>query len=138
MQIDFQGLGFPLTAALGEHNERRTRFAITRCIDQISRVVVRLDDTNGPRGGEDKFCNSHVVLKHASPALIEYAGADLYAVIDRAAERAGRNVGRRIGRLLVIDRLSWQTRRCGRSVRHCRLDSSLGISLAQSFTERRN
>jgi hypothetical protein len=54
MQIDFQGLGFPLTAALGEHNERRPRFAITRCIDQISRVVVRLGDTNGLRADNQR------------------------------------------------------------------------------------
>jgi ribosome-associated translation inhibitor RaiA len=106
MRIDIQGLGFPLTAALVEHTERRLRFALTRCIDQISRVVVRLGDTNGPRGGEDKFCKIHVVLRHAPPVLIEDAGADLYAVIDRAAERAGRNVARRIGRLQEIDRLT--------------------------------
>ena len=38
-------------------------------------------------------------IEHAPPVLIEDIGADLYAVIDRAAERAGRNVSKRVDRL---------------------------------------
>ena len=99
MRIDIQGLGFPLSAALLDHTRRRLRFALTRSGDRIKRVVVRLGDTNGPRGGEDKFCKIQVVLEHAPPVLIEDTGADLYAVIDRVAERAGRNVAKRVDRL---------------------------------------
>ena len=99
MRIDIQARGFPLTAPLLDHTERRLRFALTRTSDQIKRVVVRLGDTNGPRGGEDKFCKIQVVLEHAPPVLIEDAGTDLYAVIDRVAERAGRNVAKRVDRL---------------------------------------
>jgi len=98
MRIDVQGLGFPLTAALLNHTERRLRFALTRTSDRISRVVVRLGDANGPRGGEDKFCRMQIHLERAAPVLIEDAGDDLYAVIDRVAERAGRNVAKRIDR----------------------------------------
>ena len=99
MRIEIQALGFPLAAALLEHTERRLSFALTRTSDRIKRVVVRLGDRNGPRGGEDKFCKIQVVLEHAPPVLIEDVGADLYAVIDRAAERAGRNVAKRVDRL---------------------------------------
>lgn len=99
MRIDIQGLEFPLTAALLDHTERRLRFALTRTSDRIKRVVVRLGDSNGPRGGEDKFCKIQVVLERAPPVLIEDTGADLYTVIDRAAERAGRNVAKNLGRL---------------------------------------
>ena len=98
MRIEIRGLGFPLTAALSDHTERRLRFALTRTSDRIKRVVVRLGDRNGPRGGADKFCRMQVYLEHAAPVLIEDAGADLYAVIDRAAERAGRNVAKRVNR----------------------------------------
>ena len=98
MRIDVQGLGFPLTAALLNHTERRLRFALTRTSDRISRVVVRLGDANGTRGGEDKFCRMQIHLERAAPVLIEDAGGDLYAVIDRVAERAGRNVAKRIHR----------------------------------------
>ena len=99
MRIDIQGLGFPLTASLRDPTERRLRFALTRNGDRIRRVFVRFGDMNGPRGGADKFCKIQVVLAHAPPVLIEDAGADLYAVIDRAAERAGRNVAKHIERL---------------------------------------
>ena len=98
MRIDIKGLGFPLTAALLDHTERRLRFALTRTSNRIKRVVVRLGDSNGPRGGEDKFCRMQVDLEHAPPVLIEDTGDDLYTVIDRAAERAGRNVAKRVNR----------------------------------------
>ena len=99
MRIEIQGLGFALTAPLLDHTERRLRFALTRTSDRIRRVVVRLGDSNGPRGGEDKFCRIQVYLKHAPPVLIQDAGADLYALIERVAERAGRNVAKRVDRL---------------------------------------
>lgn len=98
MRIDIRALGFLLTAPLLDHTQRRLRFALTRSGDRIKRVVVRLGDSNGPRGGADKFCRMQVYLEHAAPVLIEDAGADLYAVIDRAAERAGRNVAKRVNR----------------------------------------
>ena len=99
MRIDIKGSGFPITAALTEHIERRLRFALTRNCDRIVRVAVLVGDSNGPRGGEDKFCRMRILFKGVPPVLIEDAGADLYAVIDRAAERAGRNVAIRVDRL---------------------------------------
>lgn len=99
MRIDVQALGFPLTAPLLNHTTRRLRFALARASDRIQRVEVRLGDTNGPRGGADKFCQIQVVLAHGPFILIEEFGADLYGVIARAAERASRNVVRRVARL---------------------------------------
>ena len=99
MQINVQGFGFALTAPLLDHTERRLRFALTRTRDRIKRVVVRLGNTHGTRGGEDKFCRMQVFLNHASPVLIEDVGTDLYAVIDRVAERVGRNVVKRVDRM---------------------------------------
>jgi ribosome-associated translation inhibitor RaiA len=82
-----------------EHTEQRLRFALTRTSARIKRVVVRLGNTNRPRGGENKFCRMQVYLEHALPVLIEDSGDDLFALIDRAAERAGRNVTRDVDRL---------------------------------------
>ena len=100
MRIDIKGSGFPITTALMDHTERRLRFALTRSSDRIVRVAVLVGDSNGPRGGEDKFCRRHIHLKRAPQVLIEDIGAELYAVIDRAAERAGRNVAKRVDRLM--------------------------------------
>lgn len=99
MRIQIQSLAFPLTAALLDHTERRLGFALARITDRIRRVLVRLGDTNGPRGGHDKFCRIQVFLEDAPPVLIEDSDGDLYAAIDRAAERAGRNVVRGLYRL---------------------------------------
>ena len=100
MRIDINGSGFPITTALMDHTERRLRFALTRSSDRIVRVAVLVGDSNGPRGGEDKFCRIQIHLKRAPQVLIEDIGAELYAVIDRAAERAGRNVAKRVDRLM--------------------------------------
>ena len=92
MRIQIQSLAFPLTAAVLDHIERRLRFALTRIRDRIRRVDVRLGDTKVPRGGKDKFCRIQVFLENAPPVLIVDRGGNLYAAIDRAAERAGRTI----------------------------------------------
>lgn len=104
MRIEIKSSGFPLTAALTEHAERRLRFALTRHSDRIVRVVALVGDSNGPRGGTDKFCRIRILLQHASEVMIEDVGVELYAVIDRAAERAGRNVAKRVDRVRGIVR----------------------------------
>jgi len=98
MKIQIQSTAFPLTAAILDHTERRLRFALTPRRDRIRRVDVRLGDSSGPRGGEDKFCRIRVFLEDAPPVLIEDRGGNLYAAIGRAAERAGRDVVKVLGR----------------------------------------
>ena len=98
MQIDIQARNFSLTDALRSHAERRLCFAMTCCDDRIQRVVMRLSDINGPRGGADKRCHLQVVLAGLSDVVIEDIEADLYVAIDRACDRAGRTVVRKISR----------------------------------------
>jgi putative sigma-54 modulation protein len=98
MQIDIQARNFPLTNPLRGHVERRLGFALSTRDDHIQRVMVRLSDINGPRGGADKCCHIQVVLPHLPDVVIEDTEADLYAAIDRAVDRAGRTVGRRLAR----------------------------------------
>jgi len=98
MQIDIQALDFSLTDALRSHAERRLRFALTCCDDRIQRVVMRLSDINGPRGGADKSCHLQVVLAGLPNVVVEDIESDLYVAIDRASDRAGRTVVRKIDR----------------------------------------
>ena len=104
MNIDIQSLGFPITAALSDHASRRLRFGLTRYSDRVQRVVVRLGDENGPRGGVDKFCRIQVQLLDAPVAVVEDIGPDLYAVIDRAADRVGRVVVKHLDRSRIGSR----------------------------------
>ena len=98
MQIDIQARDFSLTDALRSHAEQRLRSTLTCCDDHIQRIVMRLSDINGPRGGTDKRCHLQVVLAGLPDVVIEDIEADLYVAIDRATARAGRTLVRKIDR----------------------------------------
>jgi len=88
--------GFALTDAIAEHVNNRVGFALARGGNRVGRVVVRLSDVNGPRGGVDKRCLLEVRLDGLPAVVVEDVQSDLYAAIDRAAGRAGRTVNRRL------------------------------------------
>ena len=98
MQIDIKTHNFSLTDALRTHAERRLRFSLTCCDHFIQRVVMRLSDINGPRGGKDKRCRLQIVLAGLPDVVVEDTEIDLYVAIDRAADRAGRTVRRKVDR----------------------------------------
>jgi len=98
MHIDIQARGFPLTEGLREHTERRLKFALSWASHDLRKVVVRLSDINGPRGGEDKRCCIQVVFPGVPDVVIEDTEADLYIAIDRAVDRTERSVARLLER----------------------------------------
>lgn len=98
MQLDIQSQGFSLTEGLRDYVIKRLAYALNHGDTAITRVIVRLSDVNGPRGGDDKRCLVEVRLRAASSVVIEDIEADLYLAIDRAAERAGRTLSRRLAR----------------------------------------
>ncbi|MDP1735448.1 MAG: ribosome-associated translation inhibitor RaiA [Sulfuritalea sp.] len=98
MNIQIHAQDFALTEGLREHVARRLAYALNHGQDIVSRIVVRLSDVNGPRGGVDKRCGIEIRLKGTSAVAIEDTEADLYAAIDRAADRAGRTLDRRLSR----------------------------------------
>ena len=98
MLIDIQARNFSLTDALRGHIERRLGFALSSRDEYIQRVMVRLSDINGPRGGEDKCCRIQVMLPQLTDVVIEDTEVNMYTAIDRATDRAGRTVGRRLDR----------------------------------------
>lgn len=98
MQMDIQSQGFSLTDGLRDYLMKRLAYALNHGDEFITRVIVRLSDINGPRGGADKRCLIEVRLKAASAVVIEDTEADLYLAIDRASERAGRTLARRLAR----------------------------------------
>ncbi len=98
MQIQIHSDDFDLTDGLRDHIVKRLAYALNHGRDMISRIVVRLADVNGPKGGVDKCCGIEVRLKGRSAIAIDDTQTDLYAAIDRAAERTGRTLDRRIAR----------------------------------------
>ncbi|MBK1679797.1 HPF/RaiA family ribosome-associated protein [Rhodocyclus tenuis] len=98
MNIQMHAQGFPLSNEVRDHISRRLAYALNHGLDKVSRVVVRLADVNGPRGGVDKECSIEVRLKGAPAIVIEDTQAELLVAIDRATERAGRTLDRRLNR----------------------------------------
>ena len=98
MNLQIQAQDFSLTAGLRQHVATRLAYALNHGRDIVSRIVVRLSDVNGPRGGMDKCCGIEVRLKGAPALIVEDTQADLYVAIDRASERIGRTLDRRLAR----------------------------------------
>lgn len=98
MQIEIHAHGFTTTEALREHVTRRLQHAFGCCADRITRIMVRLSDINGPRGGVDKRCQIQVRLATLADVVIENTEADLYVAIGRAAERAAKTAVRHLTR----------------------------------------
>lgn len=98
MQIEIQARNFFLTKAIQNHVERRLDFALSTRHEHIQRILVRLSDINGPRGGQDKSCQIQVVLPHLADVIVEDTQSNLYVAIDRAANRVNRTVTRRLAR----------------------------------------
>ncbi len=99
MNIEIQTRHFMLTEGIHDHVQRRLRFALSNRFQQIKRVIVRLSDINGPKGGNDKRCHIHITLPRQADVVIEDVQSDLYRAVDRAADRASRTISRRLSRL---------------------------------------
>jgi ribosomal subunit interface protein len=104
MNIEIQARNFSMTNAMREHTERRLGFALSACYQHVKRVLVRLSDINGPRGGNDKRCHLVVSLP-GKEVVVEDTKADLYAAINHATSRAGRTVMRQLRRNRRINRV---------------------------------
>jgi len=86
-------------AYLLEYAERRLEFALGRFGDRVQRVMIYLEDINGPRGGIDKRCRMVARLNQpAREVVVEGFEAELESLIDRTADRLGQSVGRELER----------------------------------------
>ena len=104
MQIVIQARNFSLTRAMRMYIEQRLGFALGRCYRHVNRILVRLSDINGPRGGNDKRCHLEVILP-GQAVVVEDTEADLYVAINRASSRASRTVMRQLRRRRHINRV---------------------------------
>lgn len=99
MKLDIRGINISVTEVLRKAVERSISFALSRFADRVSRVTVRLEDINGPKGGKDKKCLVTAGLIPTISIVVEDIDSDLYVAIDRAMDRLGRTVGRRLKQL---------------------------------------
>ncbi len=112
MNLQIQAHDFTLSEGLRQHVTTRLDYALNHGRDVVTRVVVRLSDVNGPRGGEDKCCGIEVRLKGAPALIVEDTQADLYVAIDRAADRISRTFERQISRRRQFPMVSVARKQC--------------------------
>jgi ribosome-associated translation inhibitor RaiA len=101
MSIEIRSRDFSVTDAIREHAQRRLGFAldyfaIDRC-RKVRRVVVRLGDLNGPKGGEDKFCRITADVGQGT-VVVEDTDSNLYSAISRATRRFALKASRNLAR----------------------------------------
>lgn len=109
MNLEIHASRVRLTNSIREQVERRIEFATGRFSEHVERVSVLLEDTNGPRGGDDKLCRVRVhLVGDRSPLIAETVQAEVSVSIDVAADNISRQIAKRLDRRT-------ETRRAGRS-----------------------
>jgi len=99
MNLEIHASRVPLTEAIRQQVERRIDFATGRFAEHLERISVLLEDTNGPRGGDDKLCRIRVHLTgDRNPLIAETVEAEVGAAIDIAADSISRQIARRLDR----------------------------------------
>ncbi len=86
MDIEVRFHGLMPSQSLRERALRGLRRRLRRFGRELTAVVVRIADVNGPRGGVDKRC-AITAVGRAGPASVEERGEDAYAVVDAAVAR---------------------------------------------------
>ena len=92
MKIEIRNLNDRIDQSQREYIERRLSFALGRFGSRIRRVMVRLEDTNGPRGGLDKRCHIEVRVPGRGVVVVDVRDVELEPAVSRAAERIARRV----------------------------------------------
>ena len=102
MDTVIQTHGFKLTPSLERFTRSRVRKALACCADNIERVVVRLKDMNGPKGGVDKHCSVEIKLSRRPILVISKASGNMYHSVQQTTKKAARTALRQLKRRRVL------------------------------------
>ena len=98
MEVEVRIQGTDSSDAIRRYAARRLRFALGRFAPRVGRVVVRISDINGVRGGVDQCCHITAEVLHTGKVMLKQVDADLFSAIDRASDRIGEAFRREIRR----------------------------------------
>jgi putative sigma-54 modulation protein len=85
--VEIRSPHFALTPALKTYAARHLAAKLLKHSGHIQAVIVRFDDVNGTKGGEDKVCRVELLMPGEPARVIEEVNHDLRAAIDLAADR---------------------------------------------------
>lgn len=98
MKTNIVSRDFELTGYIKDHVESELSHILGWNWRKVQNVTVTLGDTNGPRGGVDKYCRVCVELTSGHTIRAERVARDLYDAISQAATVAQKNVQTTIAR----------------------------------------
>jgi putative sigma-54 modulation protein len=87
MEVDVRIHNADLPDAVRSYAVRRIRFTLGRCASRVGRVIVRISDINGVRGGVDQCCHISAELLPSGKVVLDQVDADLFTAIDRESVR---------------------------------------------------
>jgi ribosome hibernation promoting factor len=99
MKIEVRFRSLEPSDALRDHAVRRIRCHLSRFGHEISSVLVRISDVNGPKGGVDKQCQVTARGRRLSGVIVDDLSGDAYSAIDMAVARVSRALGRELERV---------------------------------------
>ena len=102
MQTVIHSNDFALTGALNSFINKQAAKSMNACSTQVDRLVVRLKDLNGPKGGNDKECSVEVKLTNHAPIVVRKRSSDAYASIRKALGQASRTTLRKLKKRRVL------------------------------------
>ena len=98
MRINVRSVDFQLTDPILQHTESRLAEALAVASHRVRIAVAFLGDINGDHGGEDKSCRVVASLHKVGTIVTRAVDRDLYAAVNRAADRLCYAVGRKLAR----------------------------------------
>lgn len=95
--IEIRSKSHPADAEVRRFAERRTQYALGRLRD-LRRVVISIEDVNGPKGGPDKRCRVSAEFAFGSVAA-EGTHTTWKGAVARAVHRLGTNAAQELQRI---------------------------------------
>lgn len=99
-EVRFHGVRY--SAALHAFALRLVDARLRRFTPPVTRVVLRISDLNGPRGGADKRCRIVVLGRGLGTATVQSRSADAYGAVRACIARAAHVVVRKLARARVL------------------------------------
>ena len=104
MVLFVRGHGVEMNGALSGFCRRIVTGSLDRLRGGVRKVLVLLEDVNGPRGGVDKRCRLVLALCDGRSLVVDSAAGDVYSAVAEATHRAKQNLARKLARLRTCRR----------------------------------
>jgi hypothetical protein len=95
--IEVRSKSDPIEAELRRFAERRMSFALDR-LRSLRRIVISIEDVNGPKGGADKHCRILAEFAFAT-IVVEETKPSWQGAVAHALRRVARNAARELQRV---------------------------------------